>query len=263
MTVGMESYLSSYLSPYSMSGFTTQSTSSIFDFATAQKEATTQAADLQSQYTSNKEQVSTLTKDTANFLDSYTKSLSELSQSANALRLDNLDKTLRDSSGQITEETVKETVDSVQSFVDQYNQTVKLLNDNAERGPGVMKQLARMVQDPAPEESMALIGLSMNDDGTLALDAEQMTSALQDSGEGSQELYRDILGGFGGIADTTYKYAQYGLNTSARDLVANDLVNIKSVEEENPFREMYDSFRQGGAYGLNNMAAGLMMNMLI
>ncbi len=262
MAIGIDSYLTSYLSPYSMGGFSSSSTSSVFDYANAQLTATKDAAELQSQYTSNKETVSTLTKDTAQFLDSYTKSLSELSQAANSVRLDNLDKTLYNSDGQVDEESIKNTVEATQKFVDQYNSTVKLLNDNAERGPGVMKQLARMVQDPAPEESMALIGLSVNNDGTLQLDQEKMTSAFQDAGEGNQELYRDILGGFGGVADTSYKYAQYGLNTSARDLVMNDLSNIKSVEDENPFKEMYDSFRSS-AYGMNNMAVGVMMNMLI
>ncbi len=262
MTVGMESYLTSYLSPYSVGGGSTTSTSSIFDYAAAQRTAAQDAADLQSEYTKNKESVSTLTKDTANFLDSYTKSLSELSQAANSLRLDNLDDTLYDQNGQITEESVKNTVDATQDFVDQYNSTLKLLNDNADRGPGVMKQLARMVQDPAPESSMDMIGLSMNDDGTLQLDQEKMTTALKDSSAGSQKLYRDILGGFGGVADTTYKYAQYGLNTSARDLVMNDLSNIKSVENENPFVELYDSFRSS-AYSMNNMAVGAMMNLLV
>ncbi len=265
MSINTDSYLTSYLSPYSMGGFSTSSTSttsSVFDFAQAQRTASEDALKLQNEYTQNKESVSTLTKDTAHFLDSYTKSLSELSQSANSLRLDNLDETLYDSSGQITEESIQNTVNATQSFVDQYNSTLKLLNDNAERGPGVMKQLARMVQDPAPAESMALIGLSVNDDGTLHLDQEAMTTAFEDAGAGSQDLYRDILGGFSGVADTTYKYAQYGLNTSARDLVANDLVNIKSVEDENPFKEMYSDFRSS-AYSLNNMAAGLMMNLLV
>ncbi|MDL2252517.1 hypothetical protein LJC49_00385 [Ruminococcaceae bacterium OttesenSCG-928-I18] len=258
---GIDSYLNSYLSPYSWTQGTSSS-NSVWDYAGAQKNAQAEAASLMEMYNGNKATVSGLKKDTAQFLDSYTKSLKSLDQAASNIRLDNLDKILYDKEGNITDSTIKATVDATQKFVDQYNSTLKLMNDNAERGPGTMKQLGRMVQDPAPEAGMALIGVTVNKDGTLSLDAEKMTKAFKESGPENQKLYRDILGGFGGIADNTHKNAQFGLNTSARDLILNDLATIKATQAENPFRELYDSFR-GNVYNMNNQAVGIMMNMLV
>ncbi len=260
MAIGIDSYLNSYLSPYSM-GSGSSSVSSVFDYAGVKKNAEAEAKALMDAYKSNKASTSALKKDTAKFLDDYTKSMKSLEQSANNIRLGNLDKTLYDKDGKVTDTTIKNTVDATQKFVDQYNSTLKLLNDNADRGPGVMKQLSRMVQDPAPAAGMALVGVTVNKDGSLALDKEKMTKAFKEAGPENQKLYRDILGGFGGISENTYKNTQYGLNTSARNLVMNDLANIKTVQNENPFREMYDSFR-GNAYGMNSMAAGAMMNLL-
>ncbi len=261
MATGIDTYLNSYLSPYSFKGGAT-STSSVWDYAGAQKNAQAQAKELMDQYKSNQATTTTLKKDTAKFLDSYTASLKSLEQSAGSIRLGNLDKLLYDKNGQVTDDTIKKTVDATQKFVDQYNSTLKLLNDNAGRGPGVMKQLGRMVQDPAPEAGMAMVGVTVNKDGSLALDQAKMTKAFKEAGPENQKLYRDILGGFGGIADNTMKYAQYGTNISARDLVMNDLANIKSIQNENPFKEMYDSFR-GNAYTMNNQAVGVMMNLLV
>lgn len=260
MSMGIDSYLNSYLSPYSMNSGSA-AVNSVFDYGAVKKNAEAEAKALLDAYKGNQTNTSALKKDTAKFLDEYTKSLKSLEQASGDIRLGKLDKLLYDKDGNVTDTTIKNTVDSTQKFVDQYNSTLKLLNDNASRGPGVMKQLGRMVQDPAPEAGMAMVGVTVNKDGTLSLDKEKMTKAFKEAGPENQKLYRDILGGFGGIAENTYKNTQYGLNTSARNLVMNDLANIQSTAAENPFREMYDSFRSGG-YGMNNMAAGLMMNML-
>ena len=263
MATGIDAYLTSYLSPYSWTSGASSSSSTSFDYSSALSSSKQKANDLLAAYNSSKANSASLQKDTATFLDNYTKNLKTLEQSASSIRGANLDKLLYDSSGSITDKTIKSTVDATQKFVDQYNSTLKYLNDNAERGPGTMKQLGRMVQDPAPASSMAMIGLSVNKDGTLALDQDKMTAAFKDAGASNQRLFRDILGGYGGVADSTMKNAQYGLNTSARDLITNDLATIKTAQKENPFREMYDTFRGGGAYYMNNQAVGVMMNLLV
>ncbi len=260
MATSIDSYLTSYLSPYSLNA---GSTSSLFNYGSVSSATKAQAQELLSTYQNSSATVKSLKSETAAFLDKYTLSIKTLDQSALAVRGSNLDKLLYDKSGNVTDETVAKTVKAFQSFVDNYNSNIKLLNDNADRGPGVTKQLSRMVQDPAPKESMKMVGVTVNKDGTLALDTAKMTEALKTDSPGNQKLFKDIIGGIGGIADTAHKNALYGANISARDLITNDLSSIQSAQAQNPFREMYDSFR-GNAYYLNNLGVtGLMLNTLV
>lgn len=260
MAIGIDSYLNAYLSPYAMNA---GGTGSVFNYQSVQGTARQQASELLNSYKTNKASVTSLKKDTAQYLDKYTLSMKTLDQSADKVRLENLDKLLVDKDGQVTDETVEKTVKAYQDMVDNYNSTIKLLNDNADRGPGTMKQLARMVTDPAPSEGMEMVGITVNKDGTLALDAEKMAEALKTENSGQLKLYKDIMGGWGGISDNVQKRAMFGENTSARELIMNDLSNIKSVQNENPFREMYDSFR-GNVFALNNQAvAGMLLNMSV
>lgn len=266
MATGIDSYLNAYLSPYLMSYPTsgTSSSSSVFDYQSAQKSANEQAAALLNTYNSNQESVKTLKADTAKYLDSYALAMKSMGQSADKLRNDNLDKLLYDKqTGEVTDESVANTVKAVQTMVDEYNNTLKLLNDNADRGAGTVKQLGRMVTDPAPEASMAMVGVSVNKDGTLELDAEKMTEALKTTDANQLALYKDIIGGYGGIADGVHMDAMFGSNMSSRDLIMNDLANIQATQKENPFREMYESIR-GNVYTLTNQAVtGMLMNLLV
>ncbi|MDL2219548.1 hypothetical protein LJC04_04345 [Ruminococcaceae bacterium OttesenSCG-928-O06] len=260
---GIEALLSAYTNPYYGMGSVGSTSSSGLDIASLQKNAQQQAAELLSTYNSNRESVKTLKADTAKYLDDYILSMKTLDQSAEKLRLGNLDKLLYNSDGEVTEDTIADTVKAMQSMVDNYNSTVKLLNDNAERGPGTMKQLARMVADPAPAASMKMVGVTVNKDGTLALDAEKMTEALSTSDANQLALYKDIIGGFGGIADGAHKNASFAANAPARELIQNDLATIQQTQSENPFREMYESFK-GNVYAMNNQAvAGMLMNLLV
>ncbi len=266
MATGIDAYLNSYLSPSLLSSYGTSSTSqtsSVFDYQAAQKTAKTQAAELLASYKESKATVSSLKTDTAKYLDQYALSMKTLGQSADKLRNGNLDKLLYDKDGQVTDATVEKTVKSVQDMVDKYNSSLKLLNDNADRGPGTMKQLSRMATDPAPAASMKMVGVTVNKDGTLALDSEKMTEALKTTNSDQLKLYKDIIGGYGGIADGAHKDALFGSNMSARELIQNDLASIQTARQENPFREMYDSFR-GNVFTMNNQAVtGMLMNLLV
>lgn len=260
MATAIDSYLNAYLSPYAMNA---GSAGSVFNYGSVSGTAKQQAKDMLADYKSNQASVKTLKNDTAKFLDQYTLSMKTLDQSAEKVRLGGLDKLLYDGEGQVTDATVEKTVKAYQEMVDNYNSSIKLLNDNADRGPGTMKQLGRMVADPAPAEGMKMVGVTVNKDGTLALDAEKMTAALKTEDANQRKLYTDIMGGWGGIADNVHKNAMFGANTSARDLVMNDIANIQQAQAENPFKVMYDSFK-GNVFSMNNQSVtGMLMNFMV
>lgn len=243
---------------------TSGTSSSYFDPTSAANTAKQQAQELLNSLKGNQTEVKSLKAETSKYLDTYILNMKTMDQSANALRNGGIDKLLYDTEGNVTDETVGKTVDAVQKMVDNYNSTLKHLNDNADRGPGTVKQLGRMVTDPAPAKSMEMVGITVNKDGTLALDKEVMTKALKDENPLQVNLFKDIIGGYGGIADGVHLDAMFGQNMQAKDLIQNDLANIQSSQNAaNPFKEMYQSMK-GSAYLLNNQAVtGMLMNMLV
>lgn len=235
------------------------SVSPVFDYASAQK----QTQSLVNQYKTNNQTASKLKGESADFLNRYTVAMKSTAEAAGKLTNGGIDKLLRDKEGNVTEDTIKQTVNTVQKMVDEHNATLKTLNNNADRGEGVMKQMARMVDDPAPQAAMKLVGVSVNKDGTLALDTKKMTEALQTTNEGQLKLFSDIIGGSTGIASGVQKDAQAGLRASARSLIENDLAQIQSIRAEDPVR-MMSTYTRAGAFALNNQAAiGLLMNFAV
>ncbi len=225
--------------------------------------AQTQAQSWLETFKSNNDKVETFTAESADFLKNYTTGMNELNSSASRLTNGGIADYLYDEQGAVTSETVANTVGAVQDMVDDYNSTLRLLNDNAERGTGVMDQMARMVDDPAPQASMELVGMSVNDDGTLALDAQALTSALSTENSAQLSLYEDILGGAYGVAAGVQDDARAGMNASASSLINQDIAQMQSIRNDDPIRSYAQSLRGGGAYALNNNAAvGIMMNMM-
>ncbi|NLW80046.1 MAG: hypothetical protein GXY32_11660 [Ruminococcaceae bacterium] len=252
MVGGINSLLSSY---YTQANSQVNSTSQIYDYKAAQQ----QTKQWVEEYKANNTQVQALKKDSADFLQQYTGSMNTLATAANKLAGGGVDKLLTGRDGQVTDETIKATVDAAQKMVDAHNSSVKLLNDNADRGAGVVNQLARMVGDPAASAGMAMVGMKMNDDGTLALDIEKMTAALKSETPGDTDLFADIIGE---VADSVQKDARAGLNTSAGSLIGNDVAKMQSIRDNDPIRSFAQSMRGGGAYAFNNQAAvGILMNL--
>ena len=235
-----------------------------FDYNAAVKEATQKSQDLLNSLlkpSGAPVTAKSLKQESAAFLTAYTASMKTLDQSADKLRGGNLNKLLFDKDGAVTDATVKNTVDAVKDTVSKYNSTLKLLNDNADRGPGVMKQLARMAaSDPASEYSMNKIGMSVNKDGTLELDEARLTAALKSDDPTMRKELTDIIGGHNGVADRIHVHTIYGSTMSSRQLIGNDIYKEQDLKNENPYYQLYQSIK-GKAYALNDMAyAGLLLN---
>ncbi len=256
MIGGIQSYMGMFGTGASSS---IPATSQVFDYKAAQQDAKALIA----QYKTDAAQVKTLKTDAAAFLDSYTKGMVEMQSAASKVSGANLDKLLYDKSGNVTDDTVNNTVKAVQDMVDQYNSNLKLLNDNADRGSGVTKQIARMSDDPAPLSSMKMVGMDVAKDGTLTLDQTKLADALKTSSSGQRQLFADIIGGRSGIAQGVKNDAQAGLNTSAARLIQNDLAEMQNLGQENGFSTLASYSRQG-AFGLANMGTvGMLMNFAV
>ena len=248
---GTRSYLSQQASP-----------ANNFDYRAAQKQ--TQA--YIDQYKQAQNTVTQLKKDSASFLDSYQQSLKLLDKTASAVQGQNFDKLLYGSAGRPagadaapTQENIDKTAEAVQKMADQFNSTLKTMNDNAKRGPGVERQIARMVSSPVSERSMAQVGITVNKDGTLKVDSDKLKTALKEN----TSVARDVIGGSFGIARGVQMDAQTGLRQAPSTLIARDLASMKQQQMDDSLTQM-GMYSKSGAYNMANLnSVGVLMNMLI
>lgn len=255
MVSGINSYLNQF--GYGVASGATGSPQ-IFDFKAVQK----QTQSLLSSFKADNNRVKSLKDDSAKFLDTYTKRMNSLGAAADKVRGTSLRDLLYTKDGSVTESTVGNTVGAVKGMVEQYNSSLKMLNDNADRGSGVTKQIGRMASDPAPEASMKMIGFTVNKDGTLVLDEEKLTAALTDETPGQRKLAEDIIGGNSGLAQGVRNDASMGARRSAASLIENDLYEMQSIRSDDTLRSMF-TYSRSGAYSMNNLGAmGMFMNFL-
>lgn len=224
-----------------------------FDYKAAQR-------DMLEQYKQSEKSVQSLKKDTANFLDSYNASMKSMGKAADALQGSGFDKLIGSTAdGAPSKENVEQTAKAIEDLANQFNSSLKLLNNNAERGSGVSRQIGRMVQSPTSERSMALIGISTQKDGSLKVDADKLRTALTDN----TSIVRDVVSGNFGMAQGISRDSRSGLGQSPASLIGNDLVAMKQQQASSSF-EMMSGYSKSGAYNsMNYNAVGVLMNMMI
>lgn len=150
-------------------------------------------------------------------------------------------------------------ISAVEDLTHSYNNALKLLNDNAGRGTGVINQLSSFVRGLASEKSLNGAGISTNKDGTLKLDKD----ALRDNLKKDPQFTKELLGGNYSVAQTVFTKAAQALKTNAGSLIGNDLKEMQYQSDNDPFNFMY-MYSRNGAYNMNNYnALGLMINYLV
>lgn len=234
--------------------------SPVFDYKAAQQSS----REILDSFKSGNTKIKALKDDSAKFLNQYTSRMTALNEAAGKVSGQNLDKILYDKNGKVTDDTAKATVKAVQNMIDEYNDTLSFLNKNGERGIGVVEQIGRMAGDPAPAASMKLVGVTVNKDGTLALDQEKLTQALKTENPAQLSLTKDIIGGStSSLANGIQQDARAGMRVSAGRLIGNDLATMQQIKQDDPIRS-FATYSRSGVFNLNNMAAaGMMMNMLV
>lgn len=161
--------------------------------------------------------------------------------------------------------TVKADVDSdkiataLSDLVGSYNSSLKLLNDNYDRGTGVDKQLRNLVQGLGSEQSLKQLGITVNKDATLKFDKDTFAKNMKDN----PSLTKSLISGPGGIADKAFNKGSSGLNVRSSSLINGDLMSAQEESITNPMNA-FSSYSRSGAYAMNNYAAvGMMLNYLV
>lgn len=161
--------------------------------------------------------------------------------------------------------TIKADVDSdkiataLSDLVGSYNSSLKLLNDNYDRGTGVDRQLRNLVAGLGSEQSLKQLGITVNKDATLSFDKDVFAKNMKDN----PSLTRSLISGPGGIADRAFSKGSTGMNVSSSSLINGDLASAQEESITNPLNA-FSSYSRSGAYTMNNYAAvGMMLNYLI
>lgn len=278
MANGIDTTLSNTLNSYVYGGASSSTNTSSLTNTYDYKKAQADTSALLKGYGSNATSVASLKSDSAAFLTSYTQSMNTLYGSAGTLSGGGINDVLYDKNGEITEDTIKKTVDAVQTMIDDYNDSLTLLNKNADRGSGVENQIRRMSDNPIAQQKLDMIGVSVGKDATLKLDTEALTKSLTEAADiaknnsslsGRLNLLKDVLAGSNGLAGSIQKDARSGLSESSAKLIGNDIAEIKQQQDSSMtslmgFNMQSGTLNRAGAYFLSNQAAvGLMMNMLV
>lgn len=151
------------------------------------------------------------------------------------------------------------TASAVDNLVNAYNSSIKLLNDNYERGTGVDKQLRNLVRGLGSDKSLEKLGITVNKDATLKFDKDVLKKNMKEN----PSLTRDLISGLGGIANTAYNKASSGLSVNSSTLINNDIESAQSEAMSSPYHA-FNMYSRTGAYTLNNYyALGMMMNYLV
>lgn len=161
--------------------------------------------------------------------------------------------------------TVKADVDSdkiataLSDLVGSYNSSLKLLNDNYDRGTGVDKQLRNLVQGLGSEQSLKQLGITVNKDATLKFDKDTFAKNMK----ANPSLTKSLISGPGGIADKAFNKGSSGMNVRSSSLINGDLMSAQEESITNPMNA-FSSYSRSGAYAMNNYAAvGMMLNYLV
>lgn len=161
--------------------------------------------------------------------------------------------------------SIKADVDSdkiasaLSDLVNSYNSSLKLLNDNYDRGTGVDKQLRNLVAGLGSEQSLEQLGITVNKDATLKFDKDVFAKNMKDN----PSLTKSLISGPGGIADKAFNKGSAGMNTRSISLINGDLMGAQAESITNPMNA-FSSYSRSGAYAMNNYAAvGMMLNYLV
>lgn len=163
----------------------------------------------------------------------------------------------------------EKTADAIGDLVESYNSALKLLNDNASRGKGVLQQMRRMVQPPVSEKTMAQVGVIANKDGTLNFDRDTYLKQA----DLYPSLTKSIVSGGYSIANGIYDDAKAGMNISSSRLTGinptgNRYSGASYMQMQNSYLQnplnYFSTYNSSGIVSLfNNNSVGLLMNINI
>lgn len=150
-------------------------------------------------------------------------------------------------------------VSSTKNLVKQYNDTLNMLHENADRGFGVQRQLDNMLNTPISEKSMNQLGISKDKDGYLKIDEDKLRDSLKTNPQQTKEL----LGGSFSFAQGLFDDGRQGLSQPGASLIQSDM----QTGQQNSFNNMFNlmgMYSRSGAYTMSNFfTLGNYINVLV
>lgn len=160
--------------------------------------------------------------------------------------------------------------DKVGKLVDKYNETLRFLDRNSDRGVGVLQQMRRMIQPPTSLRSMRMAGIDVTADGTYSFDRATFTKNM----EQNPDLMKDIIGGSHGFAQGIQKDAEDGQRVPSAALVdttnpfgakpTGSVYPAMNNRYDTDMFKMLSTYNRTGVYNMSNFyTVGTMMSMFI
>lgn len=149
-------------------------------------------------------------------------------------------------------------ISAVSDLVTSYNKALTFLNDNAEHGSGVIRQLSSFAGDLASDKTLKMAGITTKKDGTLSLDKDALKKSLTEN----PSLTRSILSGAGSVSQTAFNRATSAMSANSASLISNDLTEIDQNSYMDPVNLM-SMYAKNGRMMSNYNAVGLLMNFMV
>lgn len=138
-------------------------------------------------------------------------------------------------------------VSAMEDLVASYNQAVKLITKNSDRGSGNNRQLSKLSRVLGSSQEQELLGLKKAKDGTITLDKSKLESNLKTQ----PGLTKDAISGPFSLAQRAFNSAQTGLSSSVESLIKNDLKEAENSYASSPVN-IFNSLSRSGSYNMMN-----------
>ena len=147
--------------------------------------------------------------------------------------------------------------DTVSQLVDKFNETLRFLNRNSDRGIGVLNQIRRMITPPTSEKSMELAGITIRGDGSLIFDRAVFLSKA----EQAPSLVEGIVENFANGIRTD---AQMGMQERSGGLIDAQQYLQGQADSQKSLLNFMGQYNRSGVYNMMNYyAVGVLMNLNI
>ncbi|NLW78878.1 MAG: hypothetical protein GXY32_05635 [Ruminococcaceae bacterium] len=163
------------------------------------------------------------------FLNQFTTAIHQMRGAAGRLANGGINRLLSGGNGQTALAAAQNVASAVRKLADSYNASLTLLEDNQTRGDGVGTLLGRLLDSPADESGLAMLGIARGESGALVVDEAKLAGALLAKDDTWREQAAGLLGD-DGLAGGILQSAYAALDTPANQLVGNDMAGIYSPQ---------------------------------
>ncbi len=157
-------------------------------------------------------------------------------------------------------------MDAVEDFVFAYNDTMKFLNENFNKGSGISKQIDNLEISQFQEKNLNELGISKNSNDLLTLDKEVLSDAMENENFSVESLFA----AYGNVFSEVERSSISSMRESSINLVDNSLDSIFSSNSLYNNNDSFNTFgflsiynRFGNYSTINPSTIGLFLNSFV